>query len=251
MRPRAAFTIVQNEPLFLPLWLDYYSRHFDRRDLYVLDHDSTDGTTEAVESRCTVVRVHRDRSFDHGWLNATVTRFQAFLLQSYKRVLFTECDEFVVADPARYGGLADYISQCRAPLVRCTGFEVVHYPDEEPPLRLGEPLLAQRRYWHASRSYSKALLAAEPVSWSLGFHEATSHGVLHPDPALLLVHLHRIDYAACVEKHRQTAARRWNERDLEGDLGIQNRLVEEDPAFRQWYFLPDRLPIPDRVRDVL
>ena len=39
-RTRAAFTIVQNEPDWLPVWLRYYSRHFDARDLFVLDHDS-------------------------------------------------------------------------------------------------------------------------------------------------------------------------------------------------------------------
>ena len=36
-RTRAAFTIVQNEPDWLPVWLRYYSRHFDARDLFVLD----------------------------------------------------------------------------------------------------------------------------------------------------------------------------------------------------------------------
>src|SRR3954454_139224 len=41
-RRGAVFTIGQNEARFLPLWLDYYGRHFDASDIYVLDHDSSD-----------------------------------------------------------------------------------------------------------------------------------------------------------------------------------------------------------------
>ena len=104
MRRRAAFTIVQNEPVFLPLWLQYYGRYFDRSDLYVLDHGTTDASTNEINSSCNVLRVHREKSFDHAWLRSTVATFQAFLLQSYERVLFAEADEFIVADPCSYSG---------------------------------------------------------------------------------------------------------------------------------------------------
>jgi hypothetical protein len=255
MRSRAVFTIVQNEPVFLPLWLDYYGRSFDRTDLYVLDHDSDDGSTEGIAARCNHIRVHRDRSFDHGWLTATVMAFQAFLLQSYARVLFVEADEFVAPDPAFYDGLGDYIDQCAAPLARCTGYEVVHYPDEEPPLKFDQPVLAQRHYWHASTLYSKPLLAAQPVAWSLGFHETTNVPNPAPDAKLFLIHLHRVDYDACVARHRKTASRTWNETDLKEGHGFQNRLVESDEAFKSWYFRgvdnTGRARIPDRVRRLL
>ena len=41
---RAVVTIVHNEPVFLPLWLRYYSRFFAAEDIYVLDNQSTDGS---------------------------------------------------------------------------------------------------------------------------------------------------------------------------------------------------------------
>ena len=50
-RRKAAFTIVKNEPVMLPIWLSYYSKHFDLQDLYVLDHQSTDGSTAAKARR--------------------------------------------------------------------------------------------------------------------------------------------------------------------------------------------------------
>src|SRR5436190_17272313 len=45
-RRRAALTMVQNEAVFLPIWLRYYSRFFGPDDLYVLDHDTSDGSTD-------------------------------------------------------------------------------------------------------------------------------------------------------------------------------------------------------------
>ena len=254
MRKRAAFTIVQNESVFLPLWLDYYGRYFDHADIYVLDHDSDDGSTAEIGSRCNLLRVYREKSFDHAWLKDTVAAFQAFLLQSYEKVLFAEADEFVLADPSQYSGLDDYIERCSERVARCAGFNIVHYPGEEPRLQFDKPVLAQRKYWHASDLYCKPLLSTVPLSWALGFHEDPSLPDLRADPNLLLVHLHRIDYDSCLAHHRSTAARRWNECDVEAKYGIQNRLVEEE-AFNAWFFGGtddgQRELIPERLKNLL
>ncbi len=166
-RPRAAFTIVHDEPVMLPLWLRYYGRFFAADDLFVLAHDTSDGSTDGLAAVCHVVPVHREAAFDHRWLRSVVEDFQAFLLRSYDTVLFTEVDEFVVADPLRHSGLDAYIDALDAPAVRCSGFNVVHQEDEDP-LRFDMPLLAQRRCWHASLGYSKRLLSRIPLQWSAG-----------------------------------------------------------------------------------
>src|SRR4051794_15749244 len=129
-RSRAAFTIVQDEPVFLPLWLSHYGRFFEPKDLYVLDHGTTDGSTSGLAGVCTVISVHRETSFDHAWLRSTVERFQSFLLQSYETVLFAEADELIVTDPDRHDGLDDYIEALREPAACCTGFNVVQQPSE-------------------------------------------------------------------------------------------------------------------------
>lgn len=235
MRGRAVFTIVQNEPRFLPLWLSYYTRHFAPEDVYVLDHGSTDGSVRAAWQafRPTVVRVHRDKAFDHAWLRDTVGRFQVFLLQSYRNVLFAEADEFVVADPLKYpGGLGDYAELNAAPLVKCAGFEVAQAA-ADPPLDWGRPVMAQRPTAWTSRLYSKPLLARVPVAWALGFHEALGPRAV-PDADLWLFHLHRADRAYCLERHRAAAARPWAGADLAAGMGAQNRIV--DPAeFDRWF----------------
>ena len=252
-RPRAAFTIAQNEPVMLPLWLSYYERYFDPDDLYVLDHDSSDGSTEGLEGRCRVVPVHR-QTYDHHWLRSTVESFQAFLLRSYDTVLFTDSDEFVLADPSRYSGLDDYIAKLARPAARCAGFNVVHQPDE-PPLRFDAPLLAQRRCWHASLLYSKRLLSRIPLRWSEGFHLEYSAPDDPPDPDLLLVHLHRVDYEMCLARHRKAFARNWKEADLLQGLGAQNRIVEPD-EFEEWFRHGAELDapaelIPEHIRTLL
>jgi hypothetical protein len=253
-RPRAAFTIVHNEPVMLPLWLDRYGRNFDADDLYVLDHDSTDGSTADLDGRCHVVPVHREAAFDHHWLKLTVERFQAFLLRSYDAVLFADADEFVLADPRRYTGLDAYIAEMARPAARCAGFNVVHQPGE-PPLRFDAPLLAQRRYWCASHEYSKRLLSRIPLRWSDGFHQEYNAPDDPPDPELLLVHLHRVDYDMCLARHRASAARDWNEADVVNGYGAQNRIA--DPReFDEWFYrgadldAPREL-IPEHIRSVL
>ena len=78
------------EPVFLPLWLRYYSRHFAAEDLYVLDHDGTDGSAAEAARRCgcRLVPVHRDRSYDHRWLCETVCRRQALRVLRPRRHVF-------------------------------------------------------------------------------------------------------------------------------------------------------------------
>jgi hypothetical protein len=250
----AAFTIVHNEHVMLPLWLKYYSRYFDVDDLYVLDHDSTDNSTSEMDCRCHVVPVHREAAFDHHWLKSTVEHFQSFLLRSYETVLFAEVDEFVLADPRRYSGLDAYIAALTRPAARCVGFNVVQQPDEKP-LQLDAPLLTQRRYWHASLIYSKRLLSKIPLRWSDGFHHEYSAPDDAPDPELLLVHLHRVDYDFSLARHRAAVERDWNEADLANGFGAQNRIVDLS-KFEDWFYRGSDLDaprelIPEHLRSLL
>lgn len=179
-RSRAAFTIVQNEPVFLPLWLAHYRRYFDPDDIYVLDHDSTDGSTSGLTGTCNVLPVHRSASFDHDWLRSTAEQFQSFLLASYETVLYAEADEFIVAEPTRHSGLDSYIEELRGPAACCTGYEVVHYPSEQP-LRLDSPILGQRQYWHSSARYTTGRRWS--LRWSLGVERSQCRARWPSNPA--------------------------------------------------------------------
>ena len=254
---RAVFTIVQNEPMFLPLWLQYYGRYFSKADIYVLDHDSTDGSVLSAwkEYRPNVVPVHRAESFNHAWLRDTVQAFQRFLLQSYQNVLFAEIDEIVVANPLYYPkGLSQYIEQNDRPVVRCVGYNLQQQPDEKP-VDWQRPILAQRSVMWLSRLYSKPLLCQVPVLWSLGFHflEGGQDHLIPTDRNLMLLHLHRIDYMYCLRRHEESAKRNWSKKDVEEGFGLQNRICNPE-EFHIWYTTEQlgeqRLFIPDYLKEV-
>lgn len=251
-RGRAVFTIVQDEPVFLPLWLRHYGRHFSADDIYVLDHDTIDGSTSNLGPACHVVPVHRSTSFDHRWHLQTVRAFQRFLLRSYDTVLFADADEFVFTDPAVHPDLGSYIDVMEQPVARCRGYNVVHSPGEAP-LSHESMVLEQRGWWCPSRTYSKPALARVPLTWSLGFHDSPEWSLLPPDPHLLLVHLHRVDYDITLARHRSKASRTWD--DPHSPMGWQNRVVD-DEQFRSWFLHGDDLDgdpiaIPERFRTAL
>src|SRR5947209_8442416 len=91
-RSRALITMVHNEPVFLPLWLGYYSRFFKPQDIYVFDNESDDGSTD----REGFVRIPvRHSHVDHTWMVRTIQDLQHELLDRYDMVLVTDVDEIV------------------------------------------------------------------------------------------------------------------------------------------------------------
>lgn len=227
---RAAVTIVHNEPVFLPIWLRYYSRFFARDDLYVLDNESSDGSTTGGGFRR--VPVPHDR-VDHVWMAQTLADFQHELLERYDVVLVSDVDEILAPDPC-WGDLEAYIDRIEEEFVNPLGYEVVHLPNREGPLRPEWPILSQRRHWFANDAYDKPLLATVPLTWVPGLHKSAD-GRQNYDPDLRLIHLHRMDYDICRRRHADRSRRRWNERDLEEGWAAYNRCVDGD-SFDRWFF---------------
>ena len=75
---RAVITIVHNEPVFLPIWHAYYSRFFAPDDIYVLDNDTTDGSTNR-EGFVRIPAPH-DRA-DNAWMVGTIEKLQHELIE--------------------------------------------------------------------------------------------------------------------------------------------------------------------------
>jgi hypothetical protein len=220
----AAFTIARNEPLFLPLWLTYYSRRVDA--LFVLDHESDDGSTEGLP--CRVVRVSNGgRCFDHAWLCATATTFQTWLLQSYEQVIYSDVDEFL----CHPDGLGAFLAGHRGSSARARGYHLVQ-DDQEAPYEPTRPIMEQRATWRPDPLYDKSLVSRVPLKWDLGFHRL--EGLCHAPFAegLTLVHLHQFDRAACHERHAERLGWQWDEGQLQTRNGEQWRL--ERDALDQW-----------------
>jgi len=273
--PLAIFTIVQNEPVWLPVWVDYYRSQVDASDLFVLNHDSSgqgaDVLTElSAKFGINVIPVHRRVSFDHHWLADTVRLFQHFLLNSYRTVLFIEVDEIVATTShSKYSNLEQYATAVIGSkrlfhkpreYVRCTGYEVVHKPEEEPALDWSEPLLQQRAWWYHSVRYSKTLLSMTPLEWDIGFHDISNPEarIEKMEDDLVLIHLHKIDFDFCLAKHKESANRNWSASDKEDGSGQQNRLYDTE-KLRTWFRSSIDNPsedaqlvhIPDHIKSII
>lgn len=227
---RAVQTIVHNESVFLPIWLRYYSRFFAPDDIYVLDNDTTDGSTGGGG----FVRIPVEHeSVDHAWMVKVLGEHQAELFGRYDAVLTTDVDEIVSPRP-ECGGLDQYIERMDEEYVNCLGYEILHMRDREPAYDPRRPVLDQRRFWFANDGYDKPALATRALGWEPGLHTRSGRR-MHLDPDLILVHLHRMDYEICRARHRHRDQRAWNSRDVTAGWAKHN-LLTGGRQFDRWFY---------------
>lgn len=229
-RPRAVVTMAKNESVLLPIWWRYYSQFFPPEDIYILDHESTDGST-AGPGFVRIPVAHP--AVDWGWHRDMMQLQQHELLKRYEMVLCTDVDEIVAPDP-RMGTLGDYMERFTKEFVNCTGYEVIHLKEVEEKLDLSRGIFSQRFHWFFNPAYSKPLLATIPMYWHGGLHSRTD-GKTDEDTSLYLLHLHRVDYDICLARHQQRISTPWNQRDIDEYWGYQNRITELR-QFDQWFY---------------
>lgn len=189
----AAITFCRDEGRMLPLWIRYYGGQLGVENLYVVDDNSEDGSTDDLP--CDVLRIPPIRG---GRFNSTrmamVGNLGRALLAVYDVVLFCDTDEFIVPDPDKWPGLKAYIeakSEEGVNAVGSLGFNVVHDVGSEPPLDLTQPLLGQRQLAKFLPLMCKPAIKWVPAHWSDG-----THGVRTPyavDPDLWMFHMKYAD----------------------------------------------------------
>jgi Glycosyltransferase family 92 len=237
---------VHNESVFFPIWLRYYSRFFGPEDIYVFDNETTDGSTD----RAGFVRIPVEKdTVDHVWMVNTIQGHQHELMKRYDVVVVTDVDEIVAPVP-ELGTLDEYLDHFDDEWVNCLGYELLHMKDREAPLDLRKPILEQRRFWFWNAAYNKPAIATVPMEWPPGFHTRTDlHGKADPD--LRLIHLHRMDYDLCMERHHIRRRKQWATEDRKRAWAVHNRIVE--PAeFEDWFYndsgFKDYPPMPEEMR---
>ncbi|WP_203073548.1 glycosyltransferase 61 family protein [Falsiroseomonas ponticola] len=223
----AAFTMVFNEPLFLRLWAAHYGRELGAGNLFCLDHGSTDGSVAGVVAN--TIRLPRGEFAEVPRANC-VSHYQAALLSYYDAVIFSDADEFLVADPARYAGLADFIARSPHATVRGIGCDVVQVAPQEAPLDPTRPILAQRGFARFSPRYCKPLISRVPVTWRPGFHNCAQPAPVDPD--LYLFHLKFADAALFQAAQAKRRAVVWSEEAIASHHGGHWRVEAESLAAR-------------------
>ena len=188
----AALTVVRDERAMLPRWVRYYGNQLGLENLLVVDDRTTDGSTDDLPCRVIPSGGFPEGRFEKARM-ALVTRLGTDLLRDHDAVIFTDADEFLLADPDRYESLQDFVT--RRPEVRVSaglGFNVVHHLDLEAALVEGLPVLGQRRFGKFVGQLSKPSLKRVPAPWAMA-----SHGIRAPyTPVrdLLMVHLKFADF---------------------------------------------------------
>ena len=222
----AVFTIVKNESYFLPIWIKHYKRYFNNSDIYVLDHQTNDGSTSNLDVN--VVSVVNELAFDHRWLVEVVQSFQKDLLENYECVLFAESDEIIYSiDKALDESINDFINS-DFNYIRFKVYEIIKDLQKEKILSIDESIIKNRNYWFDNWMYSKSLLSKVPLQWTWGFHNLASYP---NDPTgtfgLTLCHLHRVDFELMLERHEERATK-WKLKNDGPVAGYQHRIGDRE-----------------------
>lgn len=195
-------TMVGDEPIFLPIWINYYCRFVDKSQLFILV-DGTDRTLPPEADGCQILRLPR-RPPGPGWDIARWTMISAFvktLLHRFEVVAFNDVDEILVLDPAADGDLVSSLLRAREiGVISPFAIEVLHRIDLEPDtLNPKLPVLGQRRFGRLNASYCKPCVTARLVNWTLGGHYS-DFPTLHLDPQIFLFHLRYVDRALLLQR---------------------------------------------------
>lgn len=230
MLNHAVFTIVKNENYFLTKWINHYKKFYPNSNIYVLDHQSNDGSTNNLNVN--VIKINYELAFDHQWLCNTVQKFQNYLLTKYKTVLFAEADELVYSKKINFCDFLHNFENSNFNYLTCFGFEIIQNLQKEKPLNFNESIIKNRNYWFENPWYHKTLLSKIPLLWNWGFHSVKNlKPLLHDD--LFLCHLHRCDFELMLKRHQERS--KWNLKD-DGNSGFQHKIFLKEELLNYFNF---------------
>ena len=241
MKKKAAiFTIVKDEYYFLPKWIKYYSQFFDKNDMFILDHETKDGSTTGLGVN--VKLISNGLAFDHLWLVEQVQSFQSELLQQYEVVVFTEVDEILYGLNEPLDKLIDgFIKDENKKFLTSIGYEIRQDIGNEKPLLLDDNIMQYRDYWFRYTSYDKTLITKVPLKYGFGFHECN---YTKSFDNLYMLHLHRVDLDIMIDR-RSKRATQWNlkQDDIQKGFGSYHAEGERDRIIYYMNHYHDGRPI--------
>jgi Glycosyl transferase family 2 len=219
----AIVTMVYNESINLPIWIRHYARHCPGAALFVVDHGSDDGSTSWLAG-VSLIPLPRT-PFDDQTRAEAIADLQHALLRYYDVVIYTDCDEMLVADPVKYSSLPELLAAVKSDVIAPTGLMLQQLMDFEPPIDLSRPVLGQRRYAFFGSSMCKPLIARVPLRWAPGFHWCNQAPDFRAD--LFQFHLKRMDIGVFMARLKLTRGMDWSERALAA-FGRHQRTSDAD-----------------------
>ena len=260
-RPRvAALTMVRDEAVMLPRWVEHYSRQCGGPGaLLVIDDNTTDGSTDDLG--CPVLRIPSfvHRPFEPARMGF-VSHVASALLESYDAVIFCDADEFLVAEPERYDTLADLVgAKPHTKVFGSVGMNVVHHVGAEDDLDPALPISEQRHLAKFVPLMCKPAMKRVHGAWT-----AASHGLKHTewaiDPELWLFHAKFADREALrvaaegrlasVITDNRPRTTSWK---FSGDkmVRILDRMTADLPEQEPYAAIPEFAPTTHQLRRVV
>jgi Glycosyl transferase family 2 len=220
----AIVTMVYNERVNLPIWLRHYTSHCPGAVLFVIDHGSDDGSTRGLPS-ANLIPLPRT-PFDDQTRVEMVADLQHGLLRFYDVVIYTDCDEMLVADPRIHTSLAGFLAATASDVIAPIGLNLHHLIGSEPAIDLRAPILGQRGYVRFASSMCKPAIARVPIRWAAGFHWCDRVPDYRSD--LFQFHLRWMDMSASLARLQLTRTMEWSERALRSNWGPRQRQSDEE-----------------------
>jgi hypothetical protein len=215
----AALTFVYNESVNLPIWRRYYGEQFGDRNLFIIDRESNDGSTDDLGD-ANRIRVPRD-AFDDRKKVECISSLQNALIPYYDAVVCGDCDEIVVPNPTRHKNLSDYINNLEFDYATCVGIDVIHIINQEPPIDLKQPILSQRHYGRFQSAGCKTLVSRAPLRWAPGNHGCNRQPRVDPD--LVNFHLRLMDYNIATLRQKINQDTAWSADSVMRNFGAHHR----------------------------
>jgi len=195
----AAFTHVYNEGDMLFVWERYYKRQFGEANVFIIDHGSNDGSIEKLPNQRNVITLPHGK-LDHWNMSAFCGYFQRFLLTQYKKVIHTDCDEFLVAkddpDALKERILATPDHRLCVPEL---AYELFHDPANEPAIDFSRPITSQRTHLKSNIHFIKPAITSRGATWTPGFHSSFEKDHF-PVEDVWMIHARNIDFEDCHRK---------------------------------------------------
>ena len=191
----AAITMARNDEFFLSRWIEYYGKQIGYENLYIY----LDGTDQTIPENAGAAHVtklpHTDMSRAAGdkYRIGLMSELAKKLFNEYDIVIGCDCDEFLIVDPNKNVGLAEYLSNKKFnTTLSGLGLDVGQHMKYEQPLDTTKPFLEQRGFAFLSTRYTKPVVLNKPAQWGSGFHRVKKHN-FHIDKNLYLLHFGAVD----------------------------------------------------------
>ncbi|MFG1466857.1 glycosyltransferase family 2 protein, partial [Xanthobacter sp. DSM 24535] len=135
----AVITMVYNEKINLPIWMSYYGNMFGSENLYIIDHGSNDGSVDNIGEAS---RIKLPRGvYENESRAQMISRFHSSLLSYYDVVIYTDCDEMIVADPEYFKDLKEYLENEEFKHLTLVGLNIIHNSVTEEDIDWTAPIL--------------------------------------------------------------------------------------------------------------